>query len=302
MMKLRYIGYACINIGLDETTNHTFRLSNLSEEQAMITIARNLESLQKILSWNVSQGIKLFRVGSSIIPFASHPLFTLDWENAFKEKLGEIHRFVQANGLRLSMHPGQYTVLNSLNQKVIDDSVRELEWQAKLINILDPVQGLLVLHVGGAYGDKQTAIARFEENFHKSLSPQVQQRLTMENDDTTFSADDVLPLCHRLGIPMIFDLFHHKCLHTGEDWQDGLTEKLELVIDTWKGKVPKLHLSSQKPGTRTSHADFIEQHDFDELQDWMEHVQTEGVYDLMIEAKLKEKAVQALQHRASFGY
>jgi UV DNA damage endonuclease len=127
-------------------------LSKLSEEQAMSTIEKNLDSLQKILAWNVSQGIKLFRVGSSTIPFASHRLFTLDWENAFKDKLTEIRQFVQDNGLRLSMHPGQYTVLNSLNPKVVEDSVRELDWQAKLMHILDPQQGLLVLHVGGAYG------------------------------------------------------------------------------------------------------------------------------------------------------
>jgi UV DNA damage endonuclease len=301
-MKLRHIGYACINICLDETTNHTFRLSKLSEEQAMVTIAKNLESLQNILSWNVAQGIKLFRVGSSIIPFASHTLFTLDWETIFKDKLLEIRQYVHQNGLRLSMHPGQYTVLNSLNPKVISDSVRELDWQARLISTLDPVQGLLVLHVGGAYGDKQTAIRRFEENFYQYLTPLIQQRLTLENDDTTFSTDDVLPLCQKLGIPMIFDLFHHKCFHTGEDWQDGLTEKLELIVDTWKGSVPKLHLSSQKPGTRTSHADLIEQRDFDELQDWMDNIYNEGVYDLMIEAKLKEQAVQALQHRASYNY
>lgn len=301
-MRLRHIGYACINLCLDETTNHTFRLSKLSEEQAMVTIAKNLESLQKILVWNVSQGIKLFRVGSSLIPFASHPLFTLDWENVFKDQLAEIRQFVQDNGLRLSMHPGQYTVLNSLNPKVIDDSIRELEWQARLISTIDPVQGLLVLHVGGAYGDKPTSLLRFEENYYKYLTPLLQQRLTLENDDTTFSVDDVLPLCQRLGIPMIFDLFHHKCLHASDDWQDGLAEKIELIVDTWKGRVPKLHLSSQKSGTRTSHADYIEQRDFDELQDWMERIYHEGVYDLMIEAKLKDKAVQALQHRAAYNY
>jgi UV DNA damage endonuclease len=301
-MKLRHIGYACINICLDETTNHTFRLSKLSEEQARVTIAKNLDSLQKILAWNVTQGIKLFRVGSSTIPFASHPMFTLDWENVFKDKLLEIRRYVQENGLRLSMHPGQYTVLNSLNMKVVEDSVRELDWQARLISTLDPAQGLLVLHVGGAYGDKQASLSRFGENFHQYLTPLVQQRLTLENDDTTFSTDDVLPLCRKLGIPLVFDLFHHKCYHTGDDWQDGLAEKLELIVDTWKGKVPKLHLSSQKPGTRTSHADLIEQRDFDELQDWMDRIHEGGVYDLMIEAKLKEQAVQALQHRAAYNY
>ncbi|QHT68295.1 UV DNA damage repair endonuclease UvsE [Rhodocytophaga rosea] len=297
-MKLRHIGYACINLGINETTNHTFRLANLSEEQAAITIAKNIDSLKKILAWNVSQGIKLFRVGSSMIPFASHTSFTLDWQRIFRAELNEIRTFVQDNGLRLSMHPGQYTVLNSFNSKVVSDSVRELEWQAELISILDPQQGLLVLHLGGAYGNKEESVRRFEENFYKYASPLVQQRLTLENDDTTYSVDDVLPVCQRLNIPMIFDLFHHKCLHTAPNWQDGLEEKLEQIVATWKGKVPKMHLSSQKPNTRTSHADYIEQNDFDEMQDWMEKIRPEGEYDLMIEAKLKEKAVQALQFRA----
>jgi UV DNA damage endonuclease len=181
---------------------------------------------------------------------------------------------------------------------VVEDSVRELEWQAKVVSILDPTQGLIVLHLGGAYGDKEEAMARFEENFHKYTSPLVQQRLTLENDDTTFSADEVLTVCHKLNIPMIFDLFHHKCLHTEAHWEDNLTNRLEKIVATWKGRVPKLHLSSQKPGTRTSHADYIEQNDFDELQDWMEKIRSGEEYDLMIEAKLKEKAVQALHYRA----
>lgn len=293
-MKLRYIGYACINLEIDRTTNKTFRLAKLSEEQAAVTIAQNLDSLQTILKWNVEQGIKLFRIGSSLIPFASHPNFTLDWQQAFGEQLQEIRQYVQKNGLRLSMHPGQYTVLNSLNPKVVADSVRELEWQARVVAELDPAQGIIVLHVGGAYGNKKEALQRFEENFYRYASPLVQQRLTLENDDTTFSADDVLPLCQQLGIPMIFDLFHHKCLHVEDNWTTGLVERLELIVDTWKDKVPKMHLSSQKPGTRTSHADYITQEDFKELQYWMGTVYSEKVYDLMIEAKMKDKAVKEL--------
>ncbi len=299
-MKLRHIGYACINLQLAATTNHTFRLAKLSEEQAIQTIQKNLDDLQKILSWNVAQGIRLFRVGSSLIPFASHQSFTLDWLNTFQDQLHTIRQFVQANNIRLSMHPGQYTVLNSYTPKVLEDSVRELEWQAQVVSTLDPEQGILVLHVGGAYGNKEESLRRFEENFHKLLSPLIQQRLTIENDDTTFAADEVLILCRNLGIPMIFDLFHHKCLYSASRWQEDLEKMLDKIIDTWKGRVPKLHLSSQKPGTRTSHADYIAQDDFDELQDWMEKIHPNEVYDLMLEAKSKEKAVQALQYRATF--
>lgn len=292
-MQLRHIGYACINLSLEATTNHTFRLAKLSEEQATKTIGQNFVDLREILAWNVANGIRLFRIGSSMIPFASHPAFTLDWVNLFQPELLEIRQYAQEHGLRLSMHPGQYTVLNALNSKVVQDAIRELEWHAELMAQLDPEQGLVVLHVGGAYGDKEASIRRFEENF-QYLSTNARQRLTIENDDTTFNADEALRLCQRLGVPMIFDIFHHKCLHQASNWQDGLTEKLAAIVDTWAGKVPKLHISSQKAGTRASHADYITAEDFEELQHWMNTLQPSGWYDLMVEAKMKDQAVQLL--------
>jgi UV DNA damage endonuclease len=194
------------------------------------------------------------------------------------------------------MHPGQYTVLNALNPKVIEDSVRELEWQARLISELDPWQGLIVLHVGGAYGDKAQSIQRFADNFRQFTSPVVQERLTLENDDTTYPADEVLQLCRQLNLPMIFDLFHHKCLHTAAHWEEGLPGILEQVVATWKGRIPKVHLSSQKPGTRTTHADYITDDDFEELLHWMATIHPGGEFDLMIEAKMKDKAVLELQN------
>jgi UV DNA damage endonuclease len=292
-MELRHLGYACINLSLDLTTNRTFRLARLSDELAAQTTAQNLQNLEKILAWNLGQGIRLFRVGSSVVPFASHAQFTLDWVSRFEKEIAAIRDFVQANGMRLSMHPGQYTVLNALNEKVVGDALREIEWQAELISQLDPAQGGLVIHVGGAYGDKAAAIQRFETNFYR-LSPNAQKRLTLENDDTTFAAGEVLDLCQRLNVPMIFDIFHHKCLHSGPDWQAGLPDLLEKVVETWQGRVPKLHISSQKAGTRTSHADYITQEDFDELLHWMRTIRPDGKYDLMVEAKMKEQATQAL--------
>jgi UV DNA damage endonuclease len=292
-MELRHLGYACINLSLDLTTNRTFRLARLSEELVAETTARNLESLQKILAWNLEQGIRLFRIGSAVIPFASHASFTLDWMHRFQPQLEAIRDFVRTHDIRLSMHPGQYTVLNALNPKVVQDAIREVAWQAELIATLDPQQGGLVIHVGGAYGDKTAALQRFADTFH-TLSETARQRLTVENDDTTFDASEVLGLCRRLGVPMIFDIFHHKCLYSREHWQDGLAELLDQVVETWRGRVPKLHISSQKTGTRTSHADYITQEDFDALQFWMRQIRPGQPYDLMVEAKMKEQATQAL--------
>ncbi len=293
-MKLRHIGYACINIQIERTTNRTFRLAKLSDDQVIQTAALNFAALQEILKWNLQHGIRLFRIGSSIVPFASHQNFSLDWVSAFSGELATIRQYAQQNSMRLSMHPGQYTVLNSPNPKTLADSVREIEWQARLISEVDPEQGVIVLHIGGAYGDKGKAIDRFAENFHHYLSDNARSRLVIENDDVTFTLDDVFSLHEMTGCPIIFDILHHKANHYGDDWTEEMVPKLDRVVSTWKGKVPKVHLSSPKEGSRTSHADYIEQNDFEELLNWMEQIRSGEPFDLMIEAKLKDKAVQAL--------
>ncbi|RYD71067.1 MAG: UV DNA damage repair endonuclease UvsE, partial [Sphingobacteriales bacterium] len=209
-MKLRNIGYACINLCQELTTSKTFRLANLTDERAAETIKQNIENLQKILRWNVENGIKLFRIGSSFIPFASHKNFTFNWKEAFKTEFAEIHQYVKENNLRLSMHPGQYTVLNSPTEKIVNESIAELEWQAELLHILDPDGGIMVLHVGGVYGDKEASMNRFIRNFER-LSPIAQHYLVLENDDKSYTLDDALHICQAVKMPLVFDIFHHQC-------------------------------------------------------------------------------------------
>ncbi|MGZ5243390.1 MAG: UV DNA damage repair endonuclease UvsE [Bacteroidia bacterium] len=292
-MKLRKIGYACINLSQDLTTGGTFRLANLTNARIEETIIRNIDALKKILLWNVENDIKLFRIASSFIPFASHPNFTFPWQNRFKEDFAEIKHFVKENGLRLSMHPGQYTVLNSPTENIVNNSIAELEWQAELLHLLDPDGGVMVLHVGGVYGNKAAAMNRFIRNFER-LSPVVQHYLGLENDDKSYTLDDVLHICQAIKIPLVFDIFHHRCNFAGESWQQNLLTRLETGMQTWYDKTPKLHISSQKEGTKTSHSDLILQQDFDVLTEIMGQLRTHANFDLMVEAKLKEQAALAL--------
>ena len=293
-MHLRHLGYACINLTLG-TKSRTLRLANLRTEKLIPVITQNLDAILDILGWNVGRGIRFFRISSDLIPFATLPAFPFDWEEAYAWKFDEIRRFVKAEGLRVSSHPGQYTVLNSPNERVVEESVRELEHQARVLRKMDPKQGTLTLHVGGAYGDKAAAVERFKQNFER-LSPDVRGMLTLENDDTTYHLDDVLPLCESLGLPLVFDFFHHRCHHVGESPMEGLTGKLERVVKLWGRRVPKAHLSSQRPGpgSPTAHADYVEASDFQAFVDLMADVGGDGPYDLMLEAKRKEGAALEL--------
>ena len=263
-MKLRHVGYACINRTLDLTTGHTLRLANLERERIAEVIATNLDNLERILEWNVEHGICFFRISSSVIPFASHAEFTWPWRRRFSSRLDDIRKMADRHQLRLSMHPGQYTVLNSTKPEVVDRAVAELDYHASFLEAVTPDGGDIVVHVGGAYGDKETSIARFAEHFDR-LSASARRQLVVENDDTIYTVDDVLDLSRRIECPVVFDIFHHRCNPPADHWRDGLEARLEEVVRSWGGRVPKCHISTRREGTRTSHADFIARSDFDDF-------------------------------------
>ena len=292
-MRLRHLGYACINLTLG-TKSRTVRLANLRTEKLIPVVTQNLRSILDMVRWNAEHGIHFLRISSDVVPFATKPEFPFDWAEAYDWLFRDIRREVKASQMRVTAHPGQYTVLNSPKPGVVEESVRELDHQARLLKRIDP-KGTLTLHVGGAYGDKPAAVERFAQGVER-ISDDARRMLILENDDTTYSLDDVLPLCERLGLPLVFDYFHHLCLHEGDDPRAGLEDKLERVVATWGRRVPKLHLSSARPdGPPTAHADYVRPEDLGELMEVMAGVGGDGEYDIMLEAKEKERTVLALQ-------
>lgn len=287
-MRLRYLGYACQNLTLG-TKVRTVRKANLTAAALRPVVADNLRSLEAMLRWNVRHGIRFFRVSSDLVPFGSLPEFPFDWAEVFAGELEAIRRFVEAERLRVTCHPGQYTVLNSPREDVVAASVRQLEHEARMLACIAP-GGTMTLHVGGVYGDREAALARFEANLPR-LSDGARAMLALENDDTSWPLADVVALGERTGLPVIVDFFHHRLLPSGATPDDGFLGLLERAMRTWGRRVPKLHLSSHRPGTRTGHADFLDMADVDHLTETMALVGAEDApYDLMLEAKHKEVA------------
>jgi UV DNA damage endonuclease len=297
-MKLRYLGYPCTNVTLALTTGRTLRLANLKEPRLSAVIRENLRALRKVLLWNLERDIRFFRIASSVIPLASHEAFPLDWQAQFAPELAEIRALVAKHRLRLSMHPGQYTILNAQRAEVVVAAVRELEYHAAFLAATDPQSGTMTLHVGGAYGDKRAAKRRFAENA-VLLSPEARARLILENDDRTFHAGDVLELCEALGVPMVFDFLHHKLNPTPDSWEQELVALLKRVVATWNAsslaaKVPKFHLSSPRD-LSTAHADFVEPADLLQVIDALAPFGGDAPFDLMLEAKKKDAALLQLR-------
>ncbi|NVO30723.1 UV DNA damage repair endonuclease UvsE [Hymenobacter lapidiphilus] len=243
------IGYPCVNETLDCTSTSTFRLASYTDERLELTVANNLRCLLRILEWNVAHGLLFFRIGSGVVPFGSHPINTFPWQTRFAAEFRAIGDYVRANSLRISFHPDQFVVLNSPDAGIVERSIQELIYQGSMLDLMGlDSSHKLQIHVGGLYNDRELAISRFIAT-HQRLPEAVRARLVIENDDRLFSLQDCLRVHAAVGIPVLFDNFHHECLNHGEP----MAEALRLAAATWHPThdgVMMMDYSSQAPGER----------------------------------------------------
>jgi UV DNA damage endonuclease len=285
------IGYPCINRGIGCTANSTFRLASYSVERLIQKVKNNLDCLFKILQHNVQNGFYFFRISSDLVPFASHPVCTFDWAGHFRGQFRKVGDFIREHNIRISMHPDQFVVINSPKDDVVERSVWELEYHCTVLDrmALDSTAKIQI-HVGGVYGDKRSATNRFIERY-SFLSKSLKSRLVIENDDRSYRLQDCLSVHEKIGIPILFDTFHHQCLNNGETLRQGL----QLSGSTWKESdgIPMVDYSSQQRGQRPgSHAKTLNRASFKKFIH-----ETKGVdFDLMLEIKDKEtSAFKALK-------
>lgn len=203
------IGYACLTLGVPETTLKKCLLKNATPERLHQLIGDNLHALERMIDYNIQNRIRLFRISSDIIPFASSPVNTVPWAEAFAEQLDTIGQKIIRSGMRVSMHPGQYTVLNSPSEQTATSAAMELAYHARFLDSLGVNSThKIILHVGGAYGDKPAAMERFASRY-AALDDAAKARLVIENDDTLYHVEDVLAIGRANGIPVVFDNLHN---------------------------------------------------------------------------------------------
>ena len=280
-----HLGYPTQNLTIPASTNRTLRLASLTDMEKLKGLVReNIADLKTIVRWNAEHGVGLFRMGQNLIPFASHPAFPYDWEAEHAEDLRAAGELARDLGVRLSMHPGQYINPGSTKPEVVERSLRELRYVARVFDLLGSTDGVAVLHMGGSYTDKPTSAARFVGVMRSEA--EILRYLALENDERIWTVAEVVRTADALGIPAIADAFHHD-LNPG-----GLTleEALDLSLPTWKprGVRPKLHLSSQDPTKQAgAHAYSVDDRDWRALVAALAGREA----DVMVEAKGKEHAL-----------
>jgi UV DNA damage endonuclease len=293
------LGYACINLSLQSQQEGprlrgltAKRLSTMEPQQRrshLYAVARsNLKTVAAHLRWNAAHNIHLYRITSELVPLVTHPVAAdWQWEEDLAEEFSAVARVAREADQRLTTHPGQYSVLNAREPDVVRRAMADLAYHARMLELLQtgPESGM-VLHVGGAYGDKEASARRFAEHF-RELPPNVADRLWVENDDVTWDTAAALAVAQSVGRPMVLDIHHHRVLRE-DDWLPWL----EQVLPTWGAVRPKLHYSTPRDGARSRfHADRIDAADFAVFLE-----RTRGLdLDVMLECKTKDRALLDLR-------
>ena len=293
------IGYACINMNLSNskpkvTTNRSMIKRTFTEKglpYASELALQNCKDLLTILKWNKDNGIDFFRMSSDLIPWASeYDVSELPDYDAIQTTLKQCGDYAHKHNIRITSHPGPFNVLTSPHEHVVENCVKDLSIHGEVFDMMGLSRtpyNKINIHIGGAYGDKVSAMERFCISFQR-LPESVKSRLTVENDDkaSMYSVVDLYEGIYKvIGIPIVFDYHHHRFCDGGLSEQDAL----ELAISTWPTDiVPVVHYSESRSIEQEddkirpqAHSDYV----YDYIDTYDNRV------DIMVEAKAKELAV-----------
>lgn len=294
-MKVR-LGYVALSKALDDvTTSSTITYTNYINKNyntsKLLEITKNnLDSLYEIIKYNVKNNFHFYRLTSKLVPLATHDKVDFDYITPLLDEYKKIGKLINDNNIRVDTHPDQYAVLNSMDSKIVKNTVEILEYHYKIMDAIGIKDKIIILHVGSSACGKKASITRFINNFNK-LPDHIKKCIAVENDDKVYNIKDVLELCHKINIPMVLDYHHFICNNEKEDINDYLKE----IIDTWDGKLPKMHFSSPKSKLKKefrSHSDYINKECFIKFINILKKQDKD--IDIMLEAKAKDDAVSRL--------
>ena len=302
--KIR-LGYVAISKTLELTTSRTLTYTNYLKndldtnfENMDKKIKANLNDLEQLIIYNIKNNFHFYRLSSKLIPLSTKKEVDFEYIKKYKKYYNQIGMLINKNNIRIDTHPDQYCVLNSIDKKIVDNSIAILKYHEKILKALKIECPKIILHIGSNVLGKEKSIQRFKNSF-KRLNDNIKKMIVIENDDKIFNVIDVLNLCKDLNIPMILDYHHYVCNNSGEKIENLIKE----IFDTWNNEIiiPKIHFSSPKSKLKKefrSHNDYI---DVDSFIDFIEKIKfINRDFDIMIEAKMKDEAMSRLVRQLKY--
>ena len=228
---------------------------SVAEEKLWDLMKGNIEATRKLVErvGTLEENLRMVRLSSDILPVYTEPVWGRFWrlpdvraycERGFKQ-VGDVARKA---GVRLSMHPGQFTVLASDNPDIVDRSVEEFEYHADMARWMGYGQSFqdfkINVHIAGRAGPAgiKAVLPR--------LSPEAKNCITIENDEISWGIDDSLELANDLAL--VLDIHHH-WIHTGE-YIEITDKRIKKIIDSWRGVRPVIHYSVSREDILIGHS------------------------------------------------
>lgn len=310
-MTIVRFGFVAMSLELKEAspskTMTYASFSKLADREAAIKrleqIAEtNLHNTLRLLKHCHAHDVQVYRFSSKLIPLATHAALA-GWNpyQALAESFEKIGQYVKQKGMRVSFHPDHFCVFSTPREEVLLNSIRDMEYHVSMLEAMGlDERSKCNIHMGGAYGDKEAAGARFVKQFNQ-LPPSLKHRVTLENDDKTFNVAETLAAAEAVGVPMVLDIHHHAV-------NPGTMTETELIHDYWprivatwtkecerlgisRNELPvKIHASSPKSASDPrGHADYVETGPL--LAFLQQAKQYTPAIDCMLEAKAKDYAL-----------
>lgn len=290
------LGLCCINTQLRKKKifcSRTCIRKNFTVEKAKELALQNVKDITKMINWNKDNNISCLRLSSDMFPHFTDTetkKYTIDFA---KEELLSAGNLANSLGHRILMHPGQYNQVGAKDKKVYEKTVEDLTHHANILNSMGiDNNGIIIVHGGGTYGNKEDTIRRWIEQYD-DLPKIVKDRLVIENCERQYSVSDCIHISDECGIPVVFDFHHHDCycnIHKIEEKYP--IDVLPSIVNTWGDRKVVMHVSEQGEGRIGHHSDYIERIP-DSLLELLEENEDLKI-DLEVEAKMKELAINKL--------
>jgi UV DNA damage repair endonuclease len=227
---------------------------NIAEEKLWALMEQNINSIQLLVErvGALDENLRMVRLSSDILPVYTEPSWSWFWRlpdvRAYCERsFARVGDLARKNRVRLSFHPGQFTVLASDNPNIVNRSIEEFEYHADMARWMGYGQSFqdfkINVHISGRQGPAgiKRALAR--------LSPEARNCITIENDEITWGIDASLELCDDLAL--VLDIHHH-WVKTGE-YIEADDDRIKRVIDSWRGVQPVIHYSVSREDVLVGH-------------------------------------------------
>ncbi len=269
-----------------------FKNGKYTKERISQTYHHNVDQHIKMIPYLVRNNIHSFRLTSGLFPLWEFNHEMIKDDEFLLSKLKNLGKLFIDNNIRVTCHPGQFTVISSDNNNVVINSIRELEYHAWVFDAMGlPLSSYAAINIHGGKADRSANII----SVYRSLPDNIRYRLTLENDEKCYNVNQLLDIHNHCGVPLVFDS-HHYTFNTGNI---SFAQAFSYTRSTWGNIKPLQHISNTEPGQenaafnqRRAHSQYIHH-----IPDIQLEAMREDTIDIDVEAKHKNLAIFALRKK-----